>query len=289
MNATIAPAGIGTEASSTQLLYLVDRFEQAWQDGLRPALDDFLPARGAHRQAALIELAHVDLEYRLKSGESVCAQNYLEDFPDLANNSKALRALRAAEQELRQRQQSPDSSLSLPKLGQRLGDFELVRLLGEGSFARVFLARQLSLGRLVALKVSPTRSREARILAQLEHDHIVRVFSETVDPQHGQRLLCMQYVSGTNLADVIAFLKPCPGRAAGGRAILAAIDARSSQAEAFDPAGLRDRESLAGCDLVEAVCWIGARLAEALAHGHGQGILHPAINPPHILINRSAR
>src|SRR5262245_25385920 len=66
----------------------------------------------------------------------------------------------------------------LPESGEHLGDFELLRVLGAGSFARVFLARQVSLGRRVALKVSACRGSEARTLAGLEHDHIVRVFSE---------------------------------------------------------------------------------------------------------------
>src|SRR5262245_59951717 len=69
----------------------------------------------------------------------------------------------------------------LPEAGERLGDFELLRLLGAGSFARVFLARQVSLDRLVALKVSPNRGHEARTLASLEHDHIVQVFLEGID------------------------------------------------------------------------------------------------------------
>jgi len=51
----------------------------------------------------------------------------------------------------------------------------------------------------------------------------------------------------------------------------------------------RDREFLADCDLVEAACWIGARLAEALAHAHGQGVLHRDVKPANILLNRYGR
>src|SRR5204863_189947 len=78
------------------------------------------------------------------------------------------------------RDQAPPHLLGLPGAGQRLDDFELLRVLGSGSFARVYLARQVSLGRLVALKVSRNKSQEARTLASLEHDHVVRVFSESV-------------------------------------------------------------------------------------------------------------
>src|SRR5437588_8762727 len=86
--------------------------------------------------------------------------------------------------------------------GARVGDFELLHLLGEGAFAKVFLARQLSLGRLVALKVAADPGSEARTLARLEHDHIVQVFAEDVVPERGMRLLCMQYVPGTTLQRV---------------------------------------------------------------------------------------
>src|SRR5262245_34182146 len=58
------------------------------------------------------------------------------------------------------------------KPGQRVNtDFVILRQLGRGSFARVYLAQQVSLDRQVALKVSdsPTRG-EATTLAGLEHD-----------------------------------------------------------------------------------------------------------------------
>src|SRR4051794_19657296 len=64
--------------------------------------------------------------------------------------------------------------LGLPNPGQRLHDFELLKILGTGAFARVFLAHQVSLDRHVALKVSYNRGQEARTLASLEHDHIVQ-------------------------------------------------------------------------------------------------------------------
>ena len=58
---------------------------------------------------------------------------------------------------------------------------------------------------------------------------------------------------------------------------------------ALDPAALRDREFLAGCDFVEAVCWLGARLAEALAYAHSLGVLHRDIKPANVLLNQYGR
>lgn len=183
----------------------------------------------------------------------------------------------------------PLGSSAFPELGKQYGDFELVRLLGKGSFASVFLARQISLDRYVALKVSANRGAEARTLAALEHEHIVRVFSETVDPEHNLRLLCMQFVPGTTLEKLINALAQRDPRTWSGGLIVDLLDHLCTDAVPFDPAALRGREDLAASDFCEAVCWFGTRLAEALAHAHSQGVLHRDIKPANILLNRYGR
>jgi serine/threonine protein kinase len=184
---------------------------------------------------------------------------------------------------------APAAEPKFPAAGEHLGDFELVSVLGKGAFATVYLARQVSLGRQVALKVSANRGTEARTLASLEHDHIVTVFSEDTDPAANLRLLCMQYVNGPTLERVLKYLSERPRQTWSGALILEAIDALSSQPAMFDPAALRDRELLGGSDYFEALCWQGARLAEALAHAHGQQVLHRDIKPANILLNRYGR
>src|SRR5205809_86131 len=79
----------------------------------------------------------------------------------------------------------------------RVGEFEIVAKLGEGSFGQVFLARQASLGRNVALKVirGPRGNDrgEGQLLAGLEHDHIVKVFATFADPATDTHGLALQY------------------------------------------------------------------------------------------------
>ena len=56
---------------------IIDRFEDAWQQGRRPDIAEFLPDEGRLRLAVLRELVHIDLEYRCKSGETRTTDEYL--------------------------------------------------------------------------------------------------------------------------------------------------------------------------------------------------------------------
>jgi serine/threonine protein kinase len=169
--------------------------------------------------------------------------------------------------------------------GVRFHDFEIVKEIGKGGFASVFLARQISLDRLVALKLSTDRGGEAQTLATLEHDHIVKVFTEFTEPLTGRNCLCLQYVPGTNLYSLIEDLFHGRTPREGG-ALVEAIDRLCKEGVDFDPSALHDRETLGHGSYAEAVCWIGVQLARALAYAHTRKILHCDIKPANILVNR---
>lgn len=99
-----------------------------------------------------------------------------------------------------------------PSDGERPSDlpaYEILRELGRGGMSVVFLARQVDLDRLVAIKQllptigpDPTLQQrfetEARVIAQLQHRHIVQVFEVR---RHNQRLhLILEYLSGGSFA-----------------------------------------------------------------------------------------
>ena len=90
-----------TDAKETQLYELVDAFEEAWQAGKTPAIDDHLPDEASLRRSVLVKLIHVDLEYRLKTGEQARVETYVERFPDIGGESTILVELVAWEFSLR--------------------------------------------------------------------------------------------------------------------------------------------------------------------------------------------
>jgi WD40 repeat protein len=90
---------------SVRLERAVDHFEDAWQRGGRPQIDDYLPPDGPDRARVLVELVHIDLERRLKAGEPVRVEAYLQRFPELGA-AQSVPDLLAAEYRLRQRHEA---------------------------------------------------------------------------------------------------------------------------------------------------------------------------------------
>jgi serine/threonine-protein kinase len=90
-------------------------------------------------------------------------------------------------------------------------EFELIRSIGQGSMARVYLAREPVLGRLVAIKVLEKRygedrtarlrfEREARAAARIQHPYVVTVF-RVGHLSEDEPFLVMPYINGGSLED----------------------------------------------------------------------------------------
>ncbi|HWZ17843.1 MAG TPA: serine/threonine-protein kinase, partial [Ktedonobacteraceae bacterium] len=100
-----------------------------------------------------------------------------------------------------------------------LGHYRIIRQIGYGGMSTVFLAEDINLGRDVAVKVFWPRpgetkdflrrfSREARVLAQLDHPNILPVYE--YGEQDGQAYLVMPYMSGGSLKDKLKEGYPLP-------------------------------------------------------------------------------
>jgi formylglycine-generating enzyme required for sulfatase activity len=163
-----------------------------------------------------------------------------------------------------------------PREQRKLGEFEIVRELGRGGMGVVYLARQESLQREVAIKVfveglTTTQReidrfhREASSAASLSHSGIVRVLTdgrtgsahwfamEFVDGHDLRREIQLQAERGTNGSE--APLLPCPG----------------------EPGH------------TAAVARVCAEVADALQHAHAHGLVHRDIKPGNLLLARDGR
>jgi formylglycine-generating enzyme required for sulfatase activity/serine/threonine protein kinase len=96
-----------------------------------------------------------------------------------------------------------------PPTVNQVGDYEILAEIGRGGMGVVYLARQLSLGRSVALKMLPADlaadevalarfRREMRVLGRCEHPHIVKVLANGTFPD-GRLYYTMEYVPGADL------------------------------------------------------------------------------------------
>ncbi|HEX6574650.1 MAG TPA: serine/threonine-protein kinase [Gemmatimonadaceae bacterium] len=153
---------------------------------------------------------------------------------------------------------APISSDSQSALTSMLGDrYRIERELGRGGMGAVYLARDLRLDRLVAIKVLPAEYasqaalrerfiRETRTAAGFSHPNIVPVYA--VEESDDILAYVMGFVEGETLAERVARLGPLPVR-----------------------------------ELVRIL----QDVAYALAYAHGRGVVHRDIKPENVMLERA--
>jgi eukaryotic-like serine/threonine-protein kinase len=244
----------------------------------------------------IASLLFEDYQQQLRKGAAPQLSHYEQRFPQ---QKDSLRSLVRQNDLLRSLGGSCPSgfTLRLPDVGDEVFGFKLRHELGRGAFARVFLGEQAELaGRPVVLKVTATDNDEPQTLAQLQHTHIVPVYSLHEDSNAGLRLVCMPYFGGASLSSVLrAVTAECKQPTQGEQFVraLQAVQAPTSETLRLQAvpgsAAPAERqaatlERLTGLSYVQAVAWIIARLAEALQHAHERGIYHRDVKPSNILI-----
>ncbi|MFJ4656058.1 serine/threonine-protein kinase [Nocardia sp. NPDC088792] len=180
--------------------------------------------------------------------------------------------------------QGTRESLEDIDVGDRVDDFDLLVELGSGAFARVFLARQRSMQRLVAVKISQDHGTESETLAQLDHEHIVRVFDQRLLADSELKLLYMQYLPGGTLSKVLSLVRARPPVQRDGGLLLEAVDASMRDRGGLVPSESATRSELAARSWPETVAWLGSRLARALDYASANGVLHRDIKPANVLL-----
>jgi serine/threonine-protein kinase len=139
---------------------------------------------------------------------------------------------------------------------QQIPGYQILNKVGSGAMATVYRAKQLSLDRLVAIKVLPRRMsedkefvdrfyREGRAAAQLNHNNIVQAID--VGESGGFHYFVMEFVEGTTVYDALA------------------QNRTYSEAEAVN---------------------IIRQIAEALLHAHERGFIHRDVKPKNIMLTK---
>jgi serine/threonine-protein kinase len=139
-------------------------------------------------------------------------------------------------------------------IDKQIGGYKILELIGRGGMATVYRAHQVSMNRIVALKVLPRQylnddtylqrfHREVKIIAQLEHRNIVPVHD--YGEEDGQPYIVMRYMSGGSVDDLLA----------NGAMDLAQV-----------------------CDIIE-------QIAPALDYAHSKDVLHRDLKPSNVLMD----
>lgn len=142
-----------------------------------------------------------------------------------------------------------------PSIGQTIAGYQLLEILGHGGMGVVYKARQMSLDRVVALKILPRQFatdqeyiqrflQEARAAARLNHPHIIQIYDFGLTGE--LHFLAMEYLDGQSLSSSL-----------------------KNSGVISEPEGLR---------IVMQVC-------DALGCAHESGIIHRDIKPDNILIS----
>lgn len=267
---------------------LIHRFEDSWRNGRRPDIGEYLSQHDIDDVRVLAELAHVDLEFRIRSGEQAQSEDYLTRFPQLKSDSASAVELIAAEFAWRRRwgsgasvndfisrfpefEEALKKSLSAEETVPRnrsfsrptevvpqLPGFAIQEEIGRGGMGIVYKALDLRLNRTVALKTlaagsfaAPTeRERFRREAESIAHlDHPNIIPVYEVGENDGMPFFSMKYCAGGSLA-------------------------RRDRKPAIDPFEISQ--------LVQTI-------AQAVHHAHQRGILHRDLKPSNILLDDDGR
>jgi serine/threonine protein kinase len=204
--------------------------------------------------------------------------------------------------------------------GVQIGDFRIERRLGAGGMGIVYQARQVSLDRIVALKIlgaalsreaNRTRfQREAQAVAKLSHPGIAGV--HFIGQDRHVCYMAMEFIDGLSLREVIDRLsiardpaltidlavqefRPDDGEAPETRFdqptadYIAGEDTQAVEVAEKGGPNPEAKQVIASRGYLRRCCELVHEAALALAHAHERGVIHRDVKPENILIDRQGR
>ena len=249
----------------------------------RTSEDYFSAFPGLTSESELVDVVYGEFWARRQAGQLIATAVFLKRFPRLQNalnkqfevaawlqsgervhSSNSALSISDIETLILAGSTVDDSPKSTPAIDSnaraplRLDDYELQRLLGVGAMGEVYLARQISIDKLVAVKLlnpkhgnDPARVerflQEARLVAALQHENIVGVHG--VGRTTSGYFLVMDYIEGSSL----------------------------------------DKRLNAGPLPISEAIEITATIAAALEHVHLRGIVHRDVKPSNIMLRSDGK
>ncbi len=283
-NSEAARAELESNPFRSQVMRLVREMASAWARGECPRAEDYLaryPDLCGNPEAA-VRLIYEEVCLREDLGQRVSPQEVVSRFPQWQAELEVLldchQLLNAAEEP------------SFPEVGETLGGFRLLAVLGSGAEGRVYLGSQSPLAdRPVVLKVTQREGQEHLALARLQHTHIVPLYTAEDYLSENLRLLCMPYLGGAVLSQLLDGLQGLSPGQRTGLDLVRALDQAQASVPVVVPATGPARQFLALASYPHAVCWIGACLADALHYAHERGLVHLDLKPSNVLITNDGQ
>ncbi len=254
---------------------ICNEFEKLIQQGTRPKIETYLPQLPAtHREVLLEELVGLELDYRVKSGESFTSEEYTLRFPEHALTVAKLVAdtqqRKPKAGKVKPTSLSPSASpngnddfsdsthRSQPNQNTiRIGPYEIIAPCGRGGMGVVYKAWHSLFRQFRAIKVLPREfdkddlSRfavEIEAAGRLNHPNVVRAFE--ANTEQDVLYLVMEYVDGITLDHLIKHHQ-------------------------YIPMGL-------ACELIR-------QAAEGLQHAHENFMVHRDIKPSNLMVNQEGQ
>jgi serine/threonine protein kinase/Flp pilus assembly protein TadD len=256
-----------------------------WHEGEQPLAEEYLSRHPelCGQSDAVVRLIYEEICLRQERGQETASMEVVQRFPQWREQLEDILC-----HPFPKRLQMP----RMPEVGESLGGFRLLAELGHGIRGRVFLASQPALAdRPVVLKITSCDGGEHRVLARLQHTHVVPIYSVQDFLDRNLRILCMPYFGGATLSQIAERLRAKQNVDGdktfdqfSGQDLLDALDQVSPTVAPTLPARGPCRQILTQLSYTRAICWIASCLADALEYAHERGLVHLDLKPSNVLL-----